>query len=67
MTIAFRNNSLAPPIRGLSAGAVTSATGLSLAAMQIRRPGCRRSVAQARQLAIYLEHVVMGASVSACA
>lgn len=65
MTIALPDKSFALPIAGLSAGAVAAATGVSLIAMQ--RPSRRRTVAQARQLAIYLHHVAMGASVSACA
>jgi hypothetical protein len=54
------------PIAGLSAAAVAAATGVSLAA--IAAPQRRRArVARARQLAVYLHHVALGASLSACA
>lgn len=65
MIRATPNNSCMP-IEGLSAAAVCAATGVPLAALQAR-PRCRRAVARARQLAIYLHAVAMGASVSACA
>jgi hypothetical protein len=53
-------------IAGLSAGAAAAVTGVSLSAIQAR-PRCRRPVFRARQLAIYLHHVAMGANVATCA
>ncbi len=68
MNSPFRNRSVASSrvIAGLGAGAAAALTGVSLAAIH-GRPPCRRSVARARQLAIYLHHVALGASVAACA
>ena len=51
---------------GLTAGAAAAVAGVSLSAIQAR-PRCRRPVFRARQLAIYLHHVAMGATVAACA
>lgn len=54
------------PVAGLCAAAAAAAAGVPLAA--IAAPGRRRArVARARQLAVYLHHVALGASLSACA
>lgn len=68
MTSAIRKSSFDPggPIAGLTAGAAAAVAGVSLSAIQAR-PRCRRPVFRARQLAIYLHHVAMGATVAACA
>lgn len=55
-----------PPVAGLCAAAAAAATGVPLDALAA--PGRRRArVARARQLAVYLHHVALGASLSACA
>ena len=54
------------PILGLSAAAAAAAMGAPFAALTAptrRAP----TVARARQLAVYLHHVALGASLSACA
>jgi chromosomal replication initiation ATPase DnaA len=54
------------PIAGLCAAAASAATGVPVAAIAV--PERRRArVARARQLAVYLHHVALGASLSACA
>ncbi|MBM3578329.1 MAG: chromosomal replication initiator DnaA [Alphaproteobacteria bacterium] len=56
----------APPIPGLSAAAAAAAQAAPFAELfSVSRS--RPSVARARQLAVYLDHVALGASVSACA
>jgi len=55
-----------PTIAGLSAAAAAAVVGVPLAAIATPRR-CAKRVAQARQLAVYLHHVVLGASVSDCA
>lgn len=53
-------------VAGLCAAAAAAATGVPHAA--IAAPGRHRArVARARQLAVYLHHVALGASLSACA
>lgn len=55
-----------PPVAGLCAAAAAAAAGVPLDALAA--PGRRRArVARARQLAVYLHHVALGASLSACA
>ncbi|WP_424363471.1 helix-turn-helix domain-containing protein [Methylocystis parvus] len=54
------------PIAGLSAAAAAAALGVPAAALAARSR-CRAPVARARQLAVYLHHVALGASLSACA
>ncbi len=54
------------PILGLSAGAAAAATGVP-AALIAAPWRCRARTARARQLAVYLHHVALGASISACA
>ncbi len=55
-----------PPVVGLSVAAAAAAAGLPAAALA--DPWRRRAnVAQARHLAVYLHHVALGASLSACA
>jgi Bacterial dnaA protein helix-turn-helix len=52
-------------VAGLCAAAAAAATGVSAAA--IAAPQRRRApVARARHLAVYLHHVALGASLSAC-
>ncbi|KAF0213681.1 MAG: Chromosomal replication initiator DnaA domain [Methylocystaceae bacterium] len=53
-------------IPGLSAAAAAAAQGAPFADLFSPRRS-RASVARARQLAVYLHHVALGASVSACA
>lgn len=53
-------------IPGLSAAAAAAAQHAPFAALFSPRRS-RASVARARQLAVYLQHVALGASVSACA
>jgi hypothetical protein len=54
-----------PAVAGLCAAAAAAATGVSVAA--ISAPQRRRApVARARHLAVYLHHVALGASLSAC-
>lgn len=54
------------PVAGLCAAAAAAATGVPLAA--IAAPERRRArEARARHLAVYLHHVALGASLSACA
>lgn len=54
------------PIAGLSVAAAAAA--LSVPAPAIAAPSrCRAPIARARQLAVYLHHVALGASLSACA
>jgi hypothetical protein len=54
------------PVAGLCAAAAAAVAGVPLAA--IAAPGRPRArVARARQLAVYLHHVALGASLSACA
>ncbi|HEY8214824.1 MAG TPA: helix-turn-helix domain-containing protein [Methylocystis sp.] len=53
-------------IPGLSAAAAAAAQGAPFAALFSPRRS-RVQVARARQLAVYLHHVALGASVSACA
>jgi chromosomal replication initiation ATPase DnaA len=54
------------PIPGLSAAVAAAAQATSFAEIFSARR-CRPSVARARQLAVYLHHVALGASVSGCA
>ena len=54
------------PIPGLSAAAAAAAQSEPFADLFSSRRS-RPSVARARQLAVYLHHVALGASVSACA
>ena len=66
MTRHDRSDPPPAPISGLCAAAAAAAAGVSLAA--IHAPQRRRArVARARQLAVYLHHVALGASLSACA
>ncbi|RTL80319.1 MAG: chromosomal replication initiator DnaA [Hyphomicrobiales bacterium] len=68
MTQAFLETSFfpPPPIGGLSTAAAAAAAGLPAAALA--DPWRRRAhVARARHLAVYLHHVALGASLSACA
>lgn len=53
------------PIPGLSAAAAAAARGVAFEALAAPRR-CAAPVAQARQLAVYLHHVALGASLSAC-
>lgn len=54
------------PIPGLAAAAAAAAVGVP--AQTLAAPSrCRAPIAQARQLAVYLHHVALGASLSACA
>lgn len=53
-------------VPGLCAAAAAAARGVPLGALASRRR-CAAPVAQARQLAVYLQHVALGASLSACA
>lgn len=55
-----------PPVAGLCAAAAAAATGVSLAAIAAPERS-RARAARARQLAVYLHHVALGASLSACA
>lgn len=55
-----------PPIPGLSTAAAAAASGVPLAAIEAPRRYAKR-VALARQLAVYLHHVALGASFSVCA
>lgn len=55
-----------PPIAGLSAAAAACASGAAFAELLSPRRAAP-SVARARQLAVYLHHVVFGVSLSACA
>ncbi|WP_363349742.1 chromosomal replication initiator DnaA [Methylocystis echinoides] len=55
-----------PPIMGLSAAAAAAATGVPVAALADRWR-TRARVTRARHLAVYLHHVALGASLSACA
>lgn len=64
--IGKRRSETPRPVAGLSAAAAAALTGVSFPLIHARPP-CRRRVARARQLAIYLHHVAMGASVVACA
>ena len=59
--------SISPPIiAGLSVAAAAAVAGVPCRA--IASPlRCGAAVARARQLAVYLHHVAMGASLSACA
>ncbi len=62
----LRFHALPAPIPGLSAGAAAAATGVPAA--QIALPWRSRArTARARHLAVYLHHVALGASLSACA
>lgn len=54
------------PIAGLTAAAAAAATGVPIAALA-SPSRCRAPIARARQLAVYLHHVALGASLSACA
>jgi hypothetical protein len=53
-------------IAGLTAAAAAAAAGVSVNAIASPFRG-RASIARARQLAVYLHHVALGASLSACA
>lgn len=54
------------PIAGLSAAAAAAVTGVPIAAIDAPRRS-RGRVTRARQLAVYLHHVALGASLAACA
>ncbi|MGD9658085.1 MAG: helix-turn-helix domain-containing protein [Methylocystis sp.] len=54
------------PIPGLSAAVAAAARATPFAEI-FSASRCRPSVARARQLAVYLHHVALGASVSGCA
>lgn len=56
----------APLFAGLCAGAASAALETHFEQVFARRRGGGR-VAQARQLAVYLQHVALGSSLSACA
>lgn len=54
------------PIPGLAAAAAAAVVGVP--AQTLAAPSrCRAPIAHARQLAVYLQHVALGASLSACA
>lgn len=53
------------PFAGLCAGAAAAARRAPFEQIVSRRR-CRARVAAARQLAVYLQHVALGASLSAC-
>lgn len=54
------------PISGLSAAAAAAAARISARAIASPTRSCA-AVARARQFAVYLQHVALGASLSACA
>jgi hypothetical protein len=54
------------PIIGLAAGAAAAAGGVPVAALASPRR-LRAPIARARQLAVYLHHVALGATLSDCA
>lgn len=53
------------PISGLSAAAAAAARGVAFEALAAPSRG-RAPIARARQLAVYLHHVALGASLSDC-
>jgi hypothetical protein len=68
MFIACSTSRFSPPrpVAGLSAAAAAAVAGVP--AVMIAAPTrCQAPVARARQLAVYLHHVALGGSLSACA
>lgn len=66
MPNAFSKRKLFPPIPGLSIAAAAAASGVPAASLAAPDRG-RARIARARQYAVYLHHVALGASLSACA
>lgn len=66
MSIAIAVRNPFPPIPGLSIAAAAAA--MSIPAVSLAAPERGRArIARARQYAVYLHHVALGASLSACA
>ena len=66
MRSAISLSDAAIPIPGLSIAAAAAVAGVPATALCAATRG-RRPIAEARQLAVYLHHVALGASLSACA
>lgn len=66
MPIAFSKRNPFPPVPGLSIAAAAAAMGVPAASLAAPDRG-RAGIARARQYAVYLHHVALGASLSACA